>query len=215
MKTHTNAILIILFGSIWGFFEATLGGFLHMFHWPLTGQIMSAIGIGIMFWALRCGVKPYQLLIVSAIAASFKFTDAFLFAIPVFDIKIINPAQAILMQGLAFGLITTFFRAFDKKLSGKMAATAGTLILSMVLFNLVSFFIIGYKGTAHLENVTMTFFLHWPAGIVLSTAAIYGVEALLKAGYNIFELGHLRPLLQTGLCAIFIILAVVFRGILV
>ena len=37
---------IIVFGSIWGFFEATLGGFLNMIIFPNKGAIMGGIGMG-------------------------------------------------------------------------------------------------------------------------------------------------------------------------
>ncbi|GAH50010.1 unnamed protein product [marine sediment metagenome] len=43
---------ILVFGSIWGFFEATLGGFLHMIIFPNKGAIMGGIGVALMATAL-------------------------------------------------------------------------------------------------------------------------------------------------------------------
>jgi len=43
---------ILVFGSIWGFLEATLGGFLHMIIFPNKGAIMGGIGVAIMASAL-------------------------------------------------------------------------------------------------------------------------------------------------------------------
>ncbi len=34
---------ILVFGSIWGFFEATLGGFLHLIIFPNKGAIMAGL----------------------------------------------------------------------------------------------------------------------------------------------------------------------------
>jgi len=45
-------IAILVFGSIWGFLEATLGGFLHMIIFPNKGAIMGGIGMAIMGTAL-------------------------------------------------------------------------------------------------------------------------------------------------------------------
>ena len=51
-------ITIILFGAIWGLFEATLGGVLHIAHLPFTGTIMASIGFTILYCAMRAGAKP-------------------------------------------------------------------------------------------------------------------------------------------------------------
>ena len=54
-KEHGTAQIlvgILLFGSIWGLLEATLGGFLHLVIFPNKGAIMSGIGIAIMASAL-------------------------------------------------------------------------------------------------------------------------------------------------------------------
>ena len=39
---------ILVFGSIWGFLEATLGGFLHLIIFPNKGAIMAGIGVPIV-----------------------------------------------------------------------------------------------------------------------------------------------------------------------
>ena len=43
---------ILVFGSIWGVLEATLGGFLHLIIFPNKGAIMAGIGVAIMSSAL-------------------------------------------------------------------------------------------------------------------------------------------------------------------
>ena len=44
---------ILVFGSIWGILEATLGGFLHLIIFPNKGAIMAGIGVAIMSSASR------------------------------------------------------------------------------------------------------------------------------------------------------------------
>ena len=99
---------ILVFGSIWGFLEATLGGFLHMIIFPNKGAIMSGIGIAIMASALAIYRKPAVLPGIGIVAASFKLLDVWLFSLPAASIHIINPAMAIIFESLAFGLVAVF-----------------------------------------------------------------------------------------------------------
>ncbi|UCB44123.1 MAG: hypothetical protein JSV77_05705 [Dehalococcoidales bacterium] len=96
---------ILVFGSIWGFLEATLGGFLHMVVFPNKGAIMSGIGVAIMASALAIYRKPVMLPGIGIVAASFKLLDVWLFSLPIGSIHIINPAMAIVFESLAFGLV--------------------------------------------------------------------------------------------------------------
>jgi len=99
---------ILVFGSIWGFLEATLGGFLHMIIFPNKGAIMSGIGVTIMALALAIYKKPRMPLGIGIIAASFKLLDVWIFSLPITSIHIINPAMAIIAESLAFTLVATF-----------------------------------------------------------------------------------------------------------
>jgi len=99
---------ILVFGSIWGFLEATLGGFLHLIIFPNKGAIMAGIGVATMASALAIYKKPGMLLGIGIIAASFKLLDVWLFALPVASIHIINPAMAIIFESLAFSLVAVF-----------------------------------------------------------------------------------------------------------
>jgi len=99
---------ILVFGSIWGFLEATLGGFLHMIVFPNKGAIMSGIGVAIMASALAIYRKPAMLPGIGIVAASFKLLDVWLFSLPIASIHIINPAMAIVFESLAFGLVAVF-----------------------------------------------------------------------------------------------------------
>ena len=87
---------ILIFGSIWGFFEATLGGFLHLIIFPNKGAIMAGIGVAVMASALALYKRPSILPGIGIVAALFKLLDVWLFALPITSIHIINPATAII-----------------------------------------------------------------------------------------------------------------------
>jgi len=118
---------ILVFGSIWGFFEATLGGFLHMIIFPNKGAIMGGIGVAIMASALAIYRKPGMLPGIGIVAASFKLLDVWLFALPVASIHIINPAMAIIFESLAFGIVAVFVM---KKLAKNALAGVGVGVLA-------------------------------------------------------------------------------------
>jgi hypothetical protein len=99
---------ILVFGSIWGLLEATLGGFLNMIVLPNKGAIMGGIGMAIMCAALAIYRKPAMLLGIGIVAASFKWLNSWLLFVPVSAIHIINPAMAIFLESLAFSLVATF-----------------------------------------------------------------------------------------------------------
>jgi hypothetical protein len=100
---------ILVFGSIWGLLEATLGGFLNMIIFPNKGAIMGGIGMAIMGTALALYRKPAMLPGIGIVAASFKWLNSWLLFVPASAIHIINPAMAIFLESLAFSLVVTFF----------------------------------------------------------------------------------------------------------
>ena len=99
---------ILVFGSIWGVLEATLGGFLHLIIFPNKGAIMSGIGMAIMASALAIYRKPSMLLGIGIVAASFKLLNVWLLFVSIGAIHIINPAMAIIFESLAFSLVAAF-----------------------------------------------------------------------------------------------------------
>jgi hypothetical protein len=99
---------ILVFGSIWGFFEATLGGFLNMIIFPNKGAIMGGIGMAIMGAALAIYRKPAMLAGIGIVAASFKLLNVWLLFVPISAIYVINPAMAIILESLAFSLVVAF-----------------------------------------------------------------------------------------------------------
>jgi hypothetical protein len=130
-QSWTRIIIgILVFGSIWGLLEATLGGFFNMIIFPNKGAIMGGIGMAIMGVALAIYRKPAMLPGIGIVAASFKWLNAWLLFVPVSAIHIVNPAMAIFLESLAFSLVVTFlmYRIDKNVYVGAWAAFLGGLI---------------------------------------------------------------------------------------
>ena len=119
-------IAILVFGSIWGLFEATLGGFLNLIIFPNKGAIMSGIGAAIMAAALATYRKPAMLPGIGIVAASFKWLNSWLLFVPINTVQIINPAMAIILESLAFGLVAAFLM---KRISKNLFVGTGAGVL--------------------------------------------------------------------------------------
>ena len=108
IKSIHVIIAILVFGSVWGFVEATLGGFLNMIIFPNKGAIMSGIGVAIMGTALAIYRKPSMLPGIGIVAASFKLLNVWFLFVPISAIYIINPAMAIILESLVVSLVAAF-----------------------------------------------------------------------------------------------------------
>ena len=63
---------VLVFGSAWGFLEATLGGFLHVILFPNKGAIMAGIGRGLaaVLWVTVGGFAALSIAALIAILAA-------------------------------------------------------------------------------------------------------------------------------------------------
>lgn len=105
------ASTILFFGAIWGTCEATLGFILHQALAPFTGLILFPIGYVMMRMAQSSldGLNGESTstrwipILVACVAATIKLVDLFIpGAMP---LPIINPAMAILSEGLLVSLV--------------------------------------------------------------------------------------------------------------
>ncbi len=129
-KILAISLTIIVIGSVWGVFEMTLGGFLHIIHFPQKGAIMGGLAISFMAIFVTITRKPSLVPILGVIAASFKPFDANIFGVPLLSPYVMNPAIAIVMEALAFTAVTVALKtAIDKRLLARAGAgiLAGSL----------------------------------------------------------------------------------------
>lgn len=121
-KILALSLMVIVVGSIWGFLEMTLGGFLHVIHFPQKGAVMGGLAISLMAVFITVTGKPSLVPLLGIIAASFKPFDAVIFGVPVWSPYIVNPAIAIVMEAMAFGAVAVFLKsAMDKHLLARAA----------------------------------------------------------------------------------------------
>ena len=163
---------ILVFGSIWGFFEATLGGFLHMIIFPNKGAIMAGIGVATMASALAIYKKPSMLPGIGIIAALFKLLDVWLFALPIASIHIINPAMAIIFESLAFSLVAVFVMKKMAK-NALVGVGAGVLagLMSAIVWVYFAIYIMNAPAYARVVFTTGEFIAN--QGVV--QAAFFGI----------------------------------------
>ncbi len=88
----------IMYGSLWGFVEATLGYILHWMFFPISGMIMFPIGVYFMKRAEKENDNKSSIIYVSLIAALIKSVNLFMPNLMIF--KVTNPILMILAQGL-------------------------------------------------------------------------------------------------------------------
>lgn len=122
---------ILLFGSLWGALEATLGGLLAVVHFPQHGAVMANIGFLTMGAAFALYRRPGMPLGIAAVAASFKLLDVAIFQVPPLTRMVINPMVAIILEALAFeGVALLILRRWPRNVLAQAGAGAAGMLLS-------------------------------------------------------------------------------------
>ena len=170
---------ILVFGSVWGLVEATLGGALHLVHFPYKGAIPGAIGMAIMATFVVMYRRPRLVFWIAVIAALFKPLSAVIYVKPIFDPLVVNPASAILLEGLAFTLVgSLFFKGFESSIKARIAAGISAGYLSAVLYAILA------------SAIGMGKWAFWGVTERVTAALIDGT-ALAIAGTLLLLLGYL------------------------
>ena len=130
---------ILVFGSVWGLVEATLGGALHLIHFTYKGAITGGIGMSIMATFVVMYRRPKLVFFIAAIAAMFKPLSALIYGQPVFAPFVVNPASAILLEGLAFSLVVSLlFKGFESSIKTRIGAGVAAGYLSIILYGVIA-----------------------------------------------------------------------------
>ena len=130
---------IMVFGSIWGLIEATLGGALHLIHFTYKGAITGGIGMAIMAAFVVMYRRPKLAFCIAVIAALFKPLSAVIYGQPIFAPFVVNPASAILLEGLAFSLVVSLlFKRFESNIKSRIAVGISAGYLSIILFGVLA-----------------------------------------------------------------------------
>lgn len=90
--------LILFYGALWGFLEATIGHVLHFIPWTIAGSIMFPIASVILVNAYVRLESKMALLYVAAVASLVKSVNFFLPALSIY--KTINPMIAFFLEAM-------------------------------------------------------------------------------------------------------------------
>jgi len=99
----------VLWGSVWGLAESTLGHLLHLARVPgLPGLVMAPVAVWIMGRAAVRSRRAAAVFLAGVVAASFKLFDLL---VPGTDLLALSrPIQAILLEALAGAIWTAWAR---------------------------------------------------------------------------------------------------------
>ncbi len=188
-KQKQILIGILLFGSIWGMFEATLGVFLHMIHFMLKGAIMFSLGAFLMSAALRT-YRPSNrigfLLGIGAVASLLKGFDIFIVG-P--SPMVFRPMISILIEAMAFGAVLTVTHRIKAPIINHLSTGAGFAYLSYMGFGMV-FKYLGI-GSRFWLNMSLTDMMNFILADGTQAALLSAVTVM--AGYRA---GDIMALIQ-------------------
>lgn len=170
MNKKSTLVSIVIIGSLWGMAEATVGYLAHIVSfftfYGISGMIMSAIAVYFMRMAVKTTQKISSIFYVSLIAAAIKLFDLFLPFLPA--TKTINPAIAILAEGLSVAIAWKVFFSHKKALSSAMF----TGIAWRVVYTFgIALFNIAFFGSFVLSAPVVTYILSF----ILLQGAINGL----------------------------------------
>jgi len=130
---------ILLFGSIWGFFEVVLGSGLRAIDFPYRAGLLLGMGMLSMGITLAVYKKPTMLLGIGLTAGLFK-----LLSVPILHISIVCKANsfiAIVLESFALGLVAFgLMKGMDKDVYMRMGVGA-----LAALIGAASFYFIGIR----------------------------------------------------------------------
>jgi len=202
-KHETTKILvgILLFGSIWGFLEATLGGYLHFIIFPNKGAIMSGIGIAIMASALTIYRKPAMLPFLGIVSASHKLLDVWLFSLPVNSIHIINPAMAIIFESIAFSAVVILMQQMQRKSINSTTGMAAGVASGLISAIAYVYFAIYVTNSPLFQRIGVNSIAEFILGPGIVQAVFSGIFFPLGylAGHKLYQKPFLSPLWRGSL----------------
>lgn len=100
---------IIVWGGLWGIFEATVGYLLHLLPLSIGWLVWYPIACFFMFNVYRKTRRALDILLVGCLSACIKLFNLFL---PVTIDKVLNPAVSIVFEALAMAMVILLIDQF-------------------------------------------------------------------------------------------------------
>ena len=204
MKANKKMILQVLFyGGIWGLIEASFGFLLHLVPTAPTGSILFPIAFLLMMSAYKKTNDKNVVILVPVVAALIKLTNVILLLtlIPNYSqimlVKTINPAVAILIEGLVIAFVINMTFAKAKKLNFfHILGTTYTWnsIFTFYVYSLATSGIIQTKrfvnGFSMIDEILIPGFF----GAIIASVVIFIARKVI----NNFELKTIKPSYALG-----------------
>lgn len=127
---YTQFSPIIVFGSLWGLFEATIGWVMHLVHFKNTSLVLYPIAALLMTLAIRKTGKSSAAIFVAFIAAIIKLTNLFYGTVPAY--WVVNPALSILFEGISLFFVYSIVNTIFSKSTRLYAISKGFFILFLI-----------------------------------------------------------------------------------
>jgi len=155
MKFKNFAWISILFGSLWGLSEVTLGYALHYLMIPLAGFIMFPIGYYFLRQTYKLTDNIGSVFLAGLVTASIKLTNFYFpFILP---IRIINPSIAIILETV----VVVALYGYSRKKEVKFAGILGMCVLWRVVFIAVQALEYATGFGPNLSNYTLSYSLQF------------------------------------------------------
>jgi hypothetical protein len=187
---------ILVFGSVWGLVEATLGGALHLIHFTYKGAIAGGIAMAIMATFVIMYRRPKLVFWLGVIAALFKPLSAVIYGRPIFDPLVVNPASAILLEALGFTLVASLlFKGFESSIKTRIAVGISAGYLSAILHAVLASSL-GMGNWAYMavtERVTTALANGTGLAIVGTCLLLLGYIVGTKVRPNFWQLMTVKP----------------------
>jgi len=183
MKFKDYAWISILFGSLWGLSEVTLGYALHYLMIPLAGFIMFPIGYYFLRQTYRQTNNIGSVFLAGIVTASIKLTNFYFpFILP---IRIINPAIAIILETV----VVLALYGYGRKKEVGFAGILGLCVLWRVAFIAVQAFELAIGFGPNLSNYTLSYSFQF---FILESLINAGIIYLVLNRQKIPSFGFLK-----------------------
>lgn len=166
----------LFFGGVLGILEVTLGYILHLLPSGISGAIMYPILFAIGVMAYKSSNSLKSVYVMSSTAALIKLTNLAIGLLP--TVKVVNPAIAILLEGISVALVLKFTADRLKDFNFETVLVGSLSWRVIFLIYLTVNFTLGIKGRM-IESGTLAI-VEYLSYSLINAVIIFGAAKLSK-----------------------------------
>lgn len=170
----------LFYGGILGLLEATLGYILHLLPSGVSGAIMYPILFAIGMMAYKASQSLKSVYIMTITATCIKLTNLAIPFLPV--VKVVNPAVAILLEGVSVALVVAYVVKHEESLSIKtlLAGSYGWRSIYLMFITCLYFMGVGKLRMFQSGPLAIAEFLSY--GVINAVIIFLAAKVLNKVG---------------------------------